>query len=425
MKNGEILLALLFSIASVCSLIIPASAAVPLPDGSSIDHPLTPPNMQQVNVRPMIATGKYHLVGLKSDGTLVAVGDNSFGQSSVGFFGYGGPTGVVQIAAGLRNTVGLKCDGTVTATGSNSHGQCDLDGWTDIIQVAAGDEHIVGLKFDGTVVVKGTCSKGQCDVRRWTDIVEVVAGDLHTVGLKSDSTVVAVGWNQFGQCDVGNWTDITQVAAGLYHTVGLKSDGSVIAVGESTDGQCDIGDWTAITQLAADKSRTLGLKNDGTVLMAGADLNGSKFLTWTDIVQVATYHFDIVGLKSDGTVVGALSAFGVDKWNLGTIAQHTLTISSTVGGAVITPGEQSFDYTAGVMIHLVAEPHAGYRFVNWTGDVDAIFNGNAATTMVTMSDSHSITANFEKIPPTNWPLIGGIIAAVLIAVFFFRTRRAS
>ena len=32
---------------------------------------------------PMIAAGKYHTVGLKSDGTVVAVGGNSYGQLSV------------------------------------------------------------------------------------------------------------------------------------------------------------------------------------------------------------------------------------------------------------------------------------------------------------------------------------------------------
>mgnify|MGYP003909634617 CR=1 FL=1 len=36
------------------------------------------------------------------------------------------------IAAGRRHTVGLKSDGTVTAVGDNEYGQCDVRGWCGI-----------------------------------------------------------------------------------------------------------------------------------------------------------------------------------------------------------------------------------------------------------------------------------------------------
>jgi alpha-tubulin suppressor-like RCC1 family protein len=36
------------------------------------------------------------------------------------------------IAAGRRHTVGLKSDGTVTAVGDNAYGQCDVSGWCGI-----------------------------------------------------------------------------------------------------------------------------------------------------------------------------------------------------------------------------------------------------------------------------------------------------
>ncbi len=53
------------------------------------------------------------------------------------------------------NAVGLQSDGTVVAVGDNASGQCDVGGWTGIIQVAAGMYHTVGLKSDGTVVAAG------------------------------------------------------------------------------------------------------------------------------------------------------------------------------------------------------------------------------------------------------------------------------
>ena len=81
-----------------------------------------------------------------------------------------------RIAAGWRHTVGLKADGTVVAVGLNFNGQCDVEAWTDIVAVSAGDGYTVGLKADGTVVAVGDNDDGQCNVEAWTDIVAVSAG---------------------------------------------------------------------------------------------------------------------------------------------------------------------------------------------------------------------------------------------------------
>jgi ribosomal protein L21E len=79
---------------------------------------------------------------------------------------------------------------------------------------------------------------------------------------------------------------------------------------------------------------------------------------------------------------------------------HNLTISSTEGGEVTTPGEGTYTYCEeqGNKVNLVASPDAGYRFVKWTGNVGTISNVKAATTTITMNDDYSITANFEAIP---------------------------
>ncbi len=248
-----------------------------------------------------VTAGSSHTVGLKSDGTVVAVGRDDYGQCEVGNW-----TDITQVAAGIVHTVGLKGDGTVVAVGRNRDGQCDVGGWTNITQVAAGWYHTVGLKFDGTVVAVGSSSFGQCEVGNWTDIVQVAAGSFDTVGLKSDGIVVAVGSSSFRQCEVGNWTDIVQVAAGGWHMVGLKSDGTVVAVGLNDDGQCDVGGWTGITQVAAGFEHTVGLRSDGTVVAVGLNDDGQCDIGgWTDIIQVTAGSEHTVGLKSDDTVVAA------------------------------------------------------------------------------------------------------------------------
>ena len=114
------------------------------------------------------------------------------------------------ISAGSEHTVGLKKDGTVVAVGKNYNGQCDVSGWKDIVAISAGTFYTVGLKKDGTVVAVGDNEFGQCDVSgwKWKDIVAISAGYSHTVGLKKDGTVLAVGDNSYGQCDVSGWEDI-------------------------------------------------------------------------------------------------------------------------------------------------------------------------------------------------------------------------
>jgi len=46
------------------------------------------------------------------------------------------------------------------------------------------------------------------------------------------------------------------------------------------------------------------------------------------------------------------------------LIQYELTISSTGGGGVTTPGEGTFTYDEGRDVNLVAEAEEGYRFVN-------------------------------------------------------------
>jgi alpha-tubulin suppressor-like RCC1 family protein len=281
-----------------------------------------------------VAAGWYFTVGLKSDGTVVAVGNNYNGQCNVGNW-----TDIIQVAAGDFHTVGLKSDGTVVGVGAEVPeflefpevpeefypGPCDVGNWTDITQVAAGGSHTVGLKKNGTVVAVGSNDLGQCNVSGWTDIIQVDASWYHTVGLKKDGTVVAVGWNYDGACDVDTWTGIRQVVAGGGHTVGLKKDGTVVAVGWNDFGQCDVGGWTEITQIAV-HVHTVGLKSDGTVVAVGVggdpqegindDYGQCDVGDWTDIIQVAAGRWHTVGLKADGTVV-ALGDNIVGQCNVG------------------------------------------------------------------------------------------------------------
>jgi len=79
------------------------------------------------------------------------------------------------------------------------------------------------------------------------------------------------------------------------------------------------------------------------------------------------------------------------------LLSYDLTVDSTDGGAVTSPGEDTFTYDCGTDVPLVATAEEGYYFVNWSGDVDTIANVNGYTTTITILGDYSITANFELI----------------------------
>ena len=255
----------------------------------------------EIAIRDTISAGHMHTVGLKADGTVVAVGDNSYDQCEV--FDW---RDIVAISAGYGHTVGLKADGTVVAVGNNGYDQCDVSDWKNIVAISAGYYLTVGLKSDGMVVAVGDNMYAECEVFDWRDIVAISAGSVHTVGLKADGTVVAVGYNTDGRCNVSDWTDIVAIFAGPFHTVGLKADGTVVAVGENDVGQCNVNDWTDIVAISVGGGHTVGLKADGTVVAVGDNEQGQCDVnSWTGIVAVSAGSHYTVGLKADGTVVAA------------------------------------------------------------------------------------------------------------------------
>lgn len=251
------------------------------------------------NVISISADSGQYTTGLKADGTVVAVGDNSYGQCNVS-----GWTDIVAVSAGGFHIVGLRADGTVVAVGDNSNGQCDVSNWKDIVAISAGSHYTVGLRVDGTVVATGTNSSGQCNVSPWVDIVAVFADQYHTIGLRSNGTVMATGNNDNRQCDVTFWENISAVAVGSFHTVGLQNDGTVVAIGDNSDGQCDVGNWKDVVAVAVGSFHTVGLQKDGTVVAVGDNNYGQcDVADWKDIVTISADIHHTVGLKADGTVV--------------------------------------------------------------------------------------------------------------------------
>lgn len=164
-----------------------------------------------------ISTGWRHTVGLTIDGIVYITGYGSSSQLRQIEAHKADWTNIVAVAAGggrdsvsgIGHTVGLRSDGTVVAVGDNTYGQCNVGDWKDIVAISAGDKHTVGLCSDGTVLSVGHYDGNTCPTEDWEDIVAISAGTGFTLGLKSDGTVIAVGYNKQNQRpDSEEWTNI-------------------------------------------------------------------------------------------------------------------------------------------------------------------------------------------------------------------------
>ena len=251
-----------------------------------------------------------------------------------------------RIATGAEHSVGLKADGTVVAVGHNEYGQCDVQDWTDIVAVSAGNFHTVGLKADGTVVATGLGGNGECDVSGWTDIVAISAGNDHTVGLKANGTVVAVGEERddFRALQVSEWTDITAIAAGYFDTFGVKADGSVVATNTIDSMAETVSNWTNVKDISA-HMHAIALANDGNVFSAGGGRYGEGSATeWKNIISIYAGSFHTVAINEIGSV-GFVGINGgkcnFDGWSeiiaISSAGDHTIGLRAD--GSVIATGE--------------------------------------------------------------------------------------
>ena len=153
-------------------------------------------------------------------------------------------TDIVAIDAGDTQIVGLKSDGTVVAAGSDKNGQLNVGDWHDIVAVSAGQFFTCGLKEDGTAITtipeelrtdENSWYKDLL-VDDWDHLIAISAGDWTIAGLKDDGTVAFImtdyDYNSNNISEISNWTDIVAVTAGLYEVMALRADGTLLVAGD-------------------------------------------------------------------------------------------------------------------------------------------------------------------------------------------------
>jgi uncharacterized repeat protein (TIGR02543 family) len=131
----------------------------------------------------------------------------------------------------------------------------------------------------------------------------------------------------------------------------------------------------------------------GSVITLHAEPNeGYGFLKWTGDISTIS---DITAADTDVTVNGNITV------TANFINAYKLTVTTGVGGVTTQPGGVTCTYNSGTIIPLKATPISGYRFVNWTGDVQNVADPNSADTTITITGDATITANFVKLCTLN------------------------
>jgi trimeric autotransporter adhesin len=277
-----------------------------------------------------IAGGSLHSLGIKSDGTLWAWGNNSDGQLGGGYTNVNWETPVqvgtannwTEVACGELHCLALKSDGSLWAWGSNYYGQVGNGSTNSYIPIPV---QVSGLTSGVTAISAGTSHSLAIvngAVKSW---------GLNTRGQLGDGTII----QRNSPVQVSGLTSgVTVIDAGGYHSLAIVN-GSVKSWGYNINGQ--LGDGT--TTQRKTPVQVVGLTSGITAIAAGgshslAIINGSA----------KSWGYNNYGQLGDSTTTQRTAPVQVTNLTTGVTAidaglSHSLTI---VNGSAKSWGNNNY-----------------------------------------------------------------------------------
>ncbi len=257
--------------------------------------------------------GVYHVLGIKSNGTLWGWGSNQYGQLGIGNnterlvpTQAGTVTTWKSVAAGGNRSYAIRTDGTLWAWGENGNNGLGVGtagnrtsptkiGTSTWLMVAATYGSAVAIRTDGKLFTWG-------------------AGNLGTLGLGTTVTGVVTAPRQVG---TDNWVYVATAANTVY---AIRADGSLWAWGLNTSGELGnqstansfdptpvgnslFGTPSTWKDVRGGSQFAMGIATNGTLWAWGLrPINGQNYspqrvgtaTSWTKIVPGPTYAFGIL-----------------------------------------------------------------------------------------------------------------------------------
>ena len=351
-----------------------------------------------------------------------------------------GLTNVVAVAGGQPHALALRSDGTVVAWGNQTNVPVGLS-W--VIAIAAGvgmpeGGHSLALKSNGTVVAWGGNEFGAADVPGGLSGVAAISAGHHSLALKSNGTVVAWGSNLFGETNVPvGLSNVTAIAAGNWFSLALTADGTVVSWGQDIPFFPTVPpDLSNVVAIAAGGWARLALKADGTVVGWGLDQDPGATVPpgLSGVIAIAGGGKQSLALKSDGTVVawgdnrsgeanvpvglgGVIAIAGGDGFSLVVVAEpelrtgpasQTAEAGSTVEFRVSATGAPALAYHW--FCNGVERPDCT-NCVLELADVQSSNAGEYSVVITNLWGSGSVTsapANLNVIPPVLRRMVPGL-----------------
>lgn len=245
-----------------------------------------------------LAAGDSHALALRPDGSVLAWGNNEFGQLGDGttlarsapeqIFAPG--SGIVAIAAGSIDSLALKSDGTVLSWGGDGSGQLGNGATNSAANAYTTPAQVTGLGPGSGVTAISAGAVSSLALKGGT----VLAWGANTLGQLGDGT--ACTFSPPAGCvsssvpvTVAGLSGVTAISAGGLFNAAL-SGGSVYTWGSNFFGELGRG------------SGFSGFRSPTATAVVG--VGGSGTLTGVTQIAAAQLGQGAVALRSDGSVVG-------------------------------------------------------------------------------------------------------------------------
>lgn len=281
--------------------------------------------------------------------SVIVWGNLNYGNSSLTTNVPANATNITALAAGDDHCLALRADGTVVAWGDNFYGQTNVpSNLTNVVSIAAGSTHCLALRKDGTVAMWGTIwTSGVTNApSNATNIAALGLGPgaQHVLALRSDGTVLDWGNIAYGASLTNTpltARNVVAVAAGNFFGLALRSDGKVVAWGYDQGTSTAVPTAaTNIVAIATGWNGCAALRADGTVLVWGsAGVAPSGFTSVVDLVCPLNHPYlyfaqgcDVLALRRNGTLIeysSSVPAYATN--NISVIAAGSYTGIAAVG----------------------------------------------------------------------------------------------